>query len=549
MRRIAVLFLSFYLVSSIYSQNFSRKDSLRGNLTSLRTCYDVVFYDLFLNIDENSKSLVGSSNSIHFQAKENFNKIQIDLAQNMQINKIEFLNEDLIFERDFDAVYIYFPKQIKKNEFHKIKVYYEGQPKIAKNPPWDGGFSWKQDKNNNPWISVSCQGTGASTWWPCKDHQSDEPDSMQITGVVRSSLQFISNGTLRNQKEYFSEVLNSNVIESCWFVSYPINNYNVTLYIGDYIHFSDIYVKNKDTLMLDYFVLKNNLIKAKNHFKQVKPMLKCFENYFGKYPFWEDGYSLIESPYLGMEHQSAIAYGNKYMPGYLGNTSYIDDLSFDFIIVHETGHEWWGNSITSFDIADMWIHEGFCTYSEALYVECLYGYQKMLSYVNNQKKNIKNDKPIIGPYNVNQMGSSDMYAKASVMLHTLRSLVDNDDLWFKIIRDINIDFKHNITTTKEMIKYLSLKTNLDLNIFFEQYLNNKEIPQFEYSIEKQGKNVTLICKWNAIEHFNMPIKINTGQDDFWIYPTTEIREIDLGSFDLNSFKIRQDLFLIDIKKT
>ena len=196
MRCIAVLFLSFFLVGSIYSQNFSRKDSLRGNLTSLRTCYDVVFYDLFLNIDENSRSLVGSSNSIHFQAKENFNKIQIDLAQNMQINKIEFLNEDLIFERDFDAVYIYFPKQIKKNEFHKIKVFYEGQPKIAKNPPWDGGFSWKQDKNNNPWISVSCQGTGASTWWPCKDHQSDEPDSMQITGVVRSSLQFISNGNL-----------------------------------------------------------------------------------------------------------------------------------------------------------------------------------------------------------------------------------------------------------------------------------------------------------------------------------------------------------------
>ena len=466
-------FLSFFLVGSIYSQNFSRKDSLRGNLTSLRTCYDVVFYDLFLNIDENSKSLVGSSNSIHFQAKENFNKIQIDLAQNMQINKIEFLNEDLIFERDFDAVYIYFPKQIKKNEFHKIKVYYEGQPKIAKNPPWDGGFSWKQDKNNNPWISVSCQGTGASTWWPCKDHQSDEPDSMQITGVVRSSLQFISNGNLRNQKEYFSEVLNSNIIESSWFVSYPINNYNVTLYIGDYIHFSDIYVKNKDTLMLDYFVLKNNLIKAKNHFKQVKPMLKCFENYFGKYPYWNDGYALVEAPYLGMEHQSAIAYGNNYLAGYRGNISYIDSLKFDFIILHETGHEWWGNSITTNDIADMWVHEGFCTYAEVLYVECMYGYDKMLSYVNNQKKHVKNDRPIIGKYNLNFKGSSDMYSKGSLMLHTLRNVINNDSSWFKLIKNISIDFRDKNIDGSEIIQYINDRTELDLTKFFEQYLNHR----------------------------------------------------------------------------
>ena len=548
MRRIVVLFLSFFLVGSIYSQNFSRKDSLRGNLTSLRTCYDVVFYDLFLNIDENSRSLVGSSNSIHFQAKENFNKIQIDLAQNMQINKIEFLNEDLIFERDFDAVYIYFPMQIKKNEFHKIKVYYEGQPKIAKNPPWDGGFSWKQDKNNNPWISVSCQGTGASIWWPCKDHQSDEPDSMQITGVVRSSLQFISNGNLRSQKEYFSEILNSNIIESSWFVSYPINNYNVTLYIGDYIHFSDIYVKNKDTLMLDYFVLKNNLIKAKNHFKQVKPMLKCFENYFGKYPYWNDGYALVEAPYLGMEHQSAIAYGNNYLAGYRGNISYIDSLKFDFIIIHETGHEWWGNSITTNDIADMWVHEGFCTYAEVLYVECMYGYDKMLSYVNNQKKHVKNDRRIIGKYNLNFMGSSDMYSKGSLMLHTLRNVINNDSSWFKLIKNISIDFRDKNIDGSEIIQYINDRTELDLTKFFRQYLNHRQIPTFEYKLQKHGSHYTLLYKWKAIDGFNMPVKINYGAKNKILSPTNLWQELDLGFFDIETFNVRDDLFFIRVNK-
>ena len=548
MRSFIFLFLSFFLVGSICSQNFSRKDSLRGNLTSLRTCYDVVFYDLFLNIDENSRSLVGSSNSIHFHAKENFNKIQIDLAQNMQINKIEFLNEDLIFERDFDAVYIYFPMQIKKNEFHKIKVYYEGQPKIAKNPPWDGGFSWKQDENNNPWISVSCQGTGASTWWPCKDHQSDEPDSMQITGVVRSSLQFISNGNLRNQKEYFSEVLNSNIIESSWFVSYPINNYNVTLYIGDYVHFSDIYVKNKDTLMLDYFVLKNNLIKAKNHFKQVKPMLKCFENYFGKYPYWNDGYALVEAPYLGMEHQSAIAYGNNYLAGYRGNISYIDSLKFDFIILHETGHEWWGNSITTNDIADMWVHEGFCTYAEVLYVECMYGYDKMLSYVNNQKKHVKNDRPIIGKYNLNFKGSSDMYSKGSLMLHTLRNVINNDSSWFKLIKNISIDFRDKNIDGSEIIQYINDRTELDLTKFFRQYLNHRQIPTFEYKLQKHGAHYTLLYKWKAIDGFNMPIKINYGTKNKILSPTSLWQELDLGFFDIETFNVRDDLFFIRVNK-
>ena len=385
MRKLYVLFL---LVNSllVFSQEYSRKDSLRGNLSSLRTCYDVTFYDLDVTIDDQEKSIEYSTNSIHFTALNNFNWFQIDLAANMEVMRVEFEENQLEFSREFDAVYVYFNREIKKGENTSIKVWYGGYPREAVNPPWDGGFSWEKDQNNKPWIGVSCQGLGASVWWPCKDHQSDEPDSMRIKVAARYPLKIVANGDLRNDTSLWNQRLNSWMNVSEWFVSYPINNYNVTLNIGDYSHFSDKYISKKDTLQLDYYVLYDNVDKAKKHFEQVKPMMKCFENYFGSYPFWDDGYALVETPYLGMEHQSAIAYGNNFLPGYYGNTSHIDGLDFDFIIVHESGHEWWGNSITTNDIADMWVHEGFCTYAEVLYVECIYGYQAMLSYVENQKE-------------------------------------------------------------------------------------------------------------------------------------------------------------------
>ncbi len=299
---------------------------------------------------------------------------------------------------------------------------------------------------------------------------------------------------------------------------------------------------------MDYYVLHDNLEKAKEHFKQVKPMMECFEKYFGAYPFWNDGYALVETPYLGMEHQSAIAYGNDYLPGYYGNTSFIDGLNFDFIIVHESGHEWWGNSITTNDIADMWVHEGFCTYSEVLYVECMYGYDAMLSYVNNQKRSVRNDKPVIGSYHVNAEGSSDMYNKGSLMLHTLRSLIEDDKLWFEMIKGIANDFKHETVDGQEIIHYINKKSGKDFTNFFNQYLKNKEIPVFQFHLHQEGRNITLLYRWEAISEFDMPILINTGSKDFWIYPNTEWKEQDLGGFDKHDFKVRDDLFFIDIKK-
>jgi aminopeptidase N len=533
--------------SLLYSQHFNRGDTLRGFLSEYRSCYDVKFYDLKVTIDDLEKSIEQSSNTIHFLALNDFSTFQIDLASNMQIIYIDFEGDSLEYVRDFNAVFIKFNRQIHKNENCKITIHYWGYPKEARNPPWDGGFSWKKDKNNNPWIGVSCQGIGASLWWPCKDHQSDKPDSMLITITARDPLKILSNGNLIEEKIIWSSYFNSWMNTSTWFVSYPINNYNVTLNIGDYVHFSDYYVSISDTLQLDYYVLSGNEEKAVKHFNQVKPMMNCFENYFGAYPFINDGYALIQTPYLGMEHQSAISYGNNFLPGYYGNKNFIDGLDFDFIIVHESGHEWWGNSVTTNDIADMWVHEGFCTYSEVLYVECMYGYEKMLSYVNNQKQNVRNDMPVLGHYNVNRHGSTDMYYKGSLMLHTLRTLVNNDSLWFEIIYDIANNFKYKAIDGNEIINYIKKKTGKELTAFFNQYLKQKELPVFNYSLEKNGRNTTLIFNWDAVEDFNMPLLINTGREDFWIYPSKDIKELDLGFFDNNTFRIRTDLMYIEVK--
>ena len=548
MRYISLIFLSLIFSFSAVSQEFTYSDSLRGNLSEFRSCYDVFYYDLNVTVDDYQQKLINSSNTIHAIAISSFQKIQIDLFESLKIHSIEFEEKMLEFERIHNAVFVNFPRVINVNEKINFKVMYSGKPRVAVNPPWDGGFSWEKDKNGNSWIGVSCQGLGASSWWPCKDHQSDEPDSMNITSTVRYPLQVISNGKKKSDQTFFSDKLQSKANKSSWFVSYPINNYNVTLCIGDYKYFNDYHVNNYDTLDLDYYVLKYNYNKAKDHFQQVKPMLECFEKYFGPYPFYKDGYTLIETPYLGMEHQSAIAYGNNYLPGYNGNRQFISGLDFDYIIIHETGHEWWGNSITTNDIADMWIHEGFCTYSEVLYVECIYGYDIMLDYVNNQKRSVRNDKPIIGPYNVNKKGSNDMYQKGSLMLHTLRSLIDNDSLWFSIIKGISEEFKYQIVDGAEIIEYINEKVDLDLYYFFQQYLYKSEIPTFEYKIQKKGREYTLLYRWNAIDDFNMNIKVNVETKDILLLPDNEWKEYSLGNVDIKSFKVREDLFYVNVKK-
>ena len=546
--KIPFLLCFFLHVFNCTSQDFTRTDSLRGSLTPLRTCYDVVFYDLNVVIDDHEEFIERSYNEIYFLSEDYVSSLQIDIFTNMEILLIQFEGKELNYSREYNAVFIDFPRVILQNEFLSFKIWYSGYPRKAVNPPWDGGFSWEIDKNNNPWIGVSCQGLGASSWWPCKDHQSDEPDSMRITVSCRNPLKAIANGNLRKEYKTWNRYIQDSVNVFEWFVSYPINNYCVSINIGDYIHFSDYYMSNNDSLDLSYYVLSYNESKAKDHFQQVIPMMECFESYFGPYPFLRDGFALIETSYLGMEHQSGIAYGNNYLPGYYGNKRFISDLDFDFIIIHETGHEWWGNSITTNDIADMWIHEGFCTYSEVLYVECLYGYDKMLEYVNNQRRNIRNDKPIVAPYHVNCQGSSDMYNKGSLILHTLRTLIQDDDLWFEILIELNNRFRYQTLDADDIINYIISKTGKNLELFFDQYLNYSYLPEFQYRLIQEGRDVVLLYRWEAIKDFNMPVLVYNGDKDVWIYPASSWKEINLGNIDKFDFHVLDDMFLIDIKR-
>lgn len=523
---------------------FTRADSLRGMLTESRSCYDVLYYDLNIKVDPERRFVEGS-NVIHFLVTANFTRLQFDLFENMDVHFVLFENDTLAFEREYNAVFVTFNKELLKDELNKIKVYYSGYPISAQNPPWDGGFIWEMDQDSNHWVGVACEGIGASIWWPNKDHLSDEPDSMMIRVSVPPGLMNVSNGRLR---EVIAQENGWNRYD--WFVSYPINNYNVTVNIGKYQHFSDVYLSGNDSLTLDYYVMPYNYEKAVEHFKQVKPMMACFEHYFGRFPFWDDGYKLVETSYLGMEHQSAIAYGNEYKTGYAGMDYSRIGLDFDYIIIHETGHEWWGNSVSSADLADLWIHEGFCTYSEALYVECMHGYDTALDYVNAKKRSVSNKDPIVGFYNVNKEGSRDMYNKGMLTLNTLRHVIDNDELWFDLIKSIAEDFKYQTTSTNEIVAYINKFTEQDLTYFFSQYLWYPSIPVFEYMLSKKRNKRILQYRWQAdVDDFRMPVKVTTSTDKFeFVYPTTAFQETTLKLSKKDVFRVAEHLFYIEVEE-
>ncbi|WEK18805.1 MAG: M1 family metallopeptidase [Candidatus Pedobacter colombiensis] len=524
-------------------KQFSRADSLRGTLSSLRSCYDINYYHLDVKVDIPNKFISGS-NEFKFTATQDFKNLQFDLFANLKVEKVVFHGIELPFKREFNAVFVTFPTTIKKGTDESFTVYYSGNPIIAKNPPWDGGFIFSKDKSGNPWVSVACQGLGASCWWPNKDHQSDEVDSMLISISVPKDLQEISNGRLRNTVEMPDGYLQYN-----WFVDNPINNYNITMYIGRYSHWIDEYAGEKGKLSLDFWSLKEDSPLARPHWDaDVKPMLKSFEYWFGPYPFYEDGYKLVEAPYLGMEHQSAVAYGNNFKMGYLGN-----DLSgsgwglkFDFITVHESGHEWFGNNITTKDIADMWVHEAFTNYSEALFTESMYGKDAALAYVVGIRKNIKNDIPIIGKYGVNQEGSGDMYYKGANLIHLIRQLINDDEKFRGILRGLNKTFYHSTVTTHQIEDYIAKQSGLKLNKIFDQYLRHTHIPVLEYQIT----NGVLKYRWVAdVKDFDMPVKVTLKPDSFnFITPATHWKTIDIDKSITNStFKIDPN-FYIDTKQ-
>ena len=544
---ILFLLLSPFLVNGqlLSDKNeFSRKDSLRGQLTPLRTCYDVTYYHLDVDINIPKRSIAGS-NLIKFKTIQDFNRIQIDLFDNMAIDKILYRGKQLKYTREFNAVFIDFPTQIKANTLDSILVYFSGTPHQANRAPWDGGFDWKKDSNNKPWVASANQGIGASLWWPNKDHQSDEPDSVLISVTVPKELMNVSNGRLRNVENIGKKKTKFN-----WFVSNPINNYNIAINIGDYVHFQDSFNGEKGKLDIDYYVLRENIERAKPHFEaNVKPMLKALEYWFGPYPFYEDSFKLIETSHLGMEHQSGIAYGNRFLNGYLGRDGSGTGwgLKWDFIIIHEAGHEWFGNNITASDIADMWIHESFTNYSEALYIDYYFGKKAGQEYIHGNRRAIQNKTPIQGQYHVNNEGSGDMYNKGGVLHNMIRTIIADDDKWRSILRGLNAKFYHQQVDYDDIVNFINQESGLNFNSIFEQYVKTTLIPVLCISETKDGK---VQAKWkNTVENFEMPVYIGTADNNLKaINITNNDQTLNIHNLTKENIKIDTFNYYIDIQK-
>ncbi len=536
---IICLFLIFSIISNYAQEKFTRKDSLQGGLSAERTCFDVKHYDLNIKIDIDKKHIIGYNDIFFKITAKKTNKIQIDLFENMVVDSIIFVSKKLNYKREYNAVFIDFPSFLLNNFEGNLRFYYSGNPIVAKQAPWDGGFVFTKDANNKDFVGVACQGTGASCWFPCKDSQSDEPNNgANINIEVPNGLTAVSNGRLLGSKNN-----NNGYTTWNWHVKNPINSYNITVNIGDYINFGE----NYNDLDLNYYVLRDNEQKAKIQFEQVKPMLDCFQEKFGEYPFKSDGYKLVETPYLGMEHQSAVAYGNNFRKGYKGSdlSGTGIGLSFDYIIIHESGHEWFGNSITSKDIADMWIHEGFTMYSEAVFVECQIGKQKGQEYLAGMQKNVQNDKPIIGKYGVNNEGSGDMYYKGALMLNTIRSVINDDMKWWNILFKFTKLFKHKIINTEMVIAFFNRESGLNLTPIFDQYLKFVNIPKLDLKIKKRQ----LVYKWiTDVPDFNMPIDIKFNNKKIRLTPTNVEQTADLKIKKTKEIEILNDKYFIDIVK-
>lgn len=550
-----ITLFSFSQLMKIKTQ-FTHADTLRGSLNANRDWWDVTRYDLNVKPDYGNKTIKGFV-TINFNIVKEGQRMQIDLQQPLIVDSIisqkMVLSKtlDLVtdksdkykFIREDNIVLLNLNRKYQKGEKESITVYYHGKPREAINPPWDGGWIWKKDAMGRPWMSVACQGLGASAWYPCKDHQSDEPDNgASLTVIVPDTLMAVGNGRL------ISTSKDNGLATYTWEVKNPINNYLIIPSIGKYVNFTDTFMGEKGKLDLSYWVLDYNLIKAKEQFKQSKLMLRAFEYWFGPYPFYEDSYKLVESPHLGMEHQSATAYGNQFKNGYLGR-----DLSgsgwglkWDYIIVHESGHEWFANSITSKDIADMWIHEGITDYSETLFTEYYYGKEAGNDYNFGQRKGIQNSSPIIGEYGVNKEGSGDMYPKGANMMHTLRHSINNDTRFRQILRGLSKTYYHTTVTTQQVEGYINKQAGFNYQKVFDQYLRNTQIPQLEYYINTTTSTVT--CRWTGcVDGFNLPIVITPSAAKLAITVKWQTFKLNLNEIQWWNAKNIERLFYIKTK--
>lgn len=539
LRFLWLLVCALFLHAPVWAQKpqFTRDDSLRGGITPERSWWDLTYCHLKINVNPADSTVKGSS-LMRYRALRAGKTLQVDLQPPLRIERVEQAGKTLnVRQLGTNAYAVDLPAAAPAGEQGAIEVFYGGKPKVAARPPWDGGFTWSYDANDQPFVATSCQGLGASAWWPCKDHAYDEPDSMGMTVTVPRGLMDVSNGRLRRQTDNPD---GTTTFE--WAVRNPISNYGVNVNIGDYVHWADTFMGEKGVLTLDFYALRADEAKAKEQFKQAKTMLRAFEYWFGPYPFYEDGYKLVQVPYLGMEHQSSITYGNRFRNGYLGRdlsgTGW--GLKWDFIIIHESGHEWFANNITYRDVADMWVHESFTNYSENLYTEYYYGKAAGAAYVRGTRSAISNDRPIVGVYHVHNEGSGDMYYKGGNMLHTIRQIIDNDALWRDILRGLNRDFYHQTVDGAQIEAYVIKKSGKKLQKVFDQYLRHTEIPV----LERRLKNGKLSFRWtNCVKGFDMPVKVSLEKDKFeFIYPTTEWKSIKAGTNKLKDINIHEDFY-------
>lgn len=513
------------VLTQAQKNKFTHADSLKGTYGPFRAWWDLQYYDLQVKFNIRDSSIQGQ-NKISYSVLTSGKVMQLDLMQPMQIDSVIHYSQSCTFRRDGNAWFIDLPAEQLKGVRNEVLVYFHGRPHVAKMPPWDGGIIWSKDNQKQDWISIACQGMAAQVWFPNKDHMADEVEGCTVAYTVPGDLVAVGNGRLI--KQFLRKDSTATYV---WQVKNPINNYCIIPYIGKYSNFKDTLSGKAGVLDLDYWVLDQDLSKAKLQFKQVKSMLKCFEWWFGPYPFYEDGYKLVQAPFLGMEHQSAIAYGNNFANGYKGRdlsqTGW--GLKWDFIIIHESGHEWFGNSISAKDVADNWIHESFTAYSENLYTEFLFGKKAGAEYVIGTRKSVMNDKPLITAYNVNAGGSIDIYYKGANMLHTLRQLVNNDSLWHAMFLSMNKTFFHKTVNTDEIEGFMSSFLKMDLRPFFEQYLRSIKLPILEYKVVKDGFAYRYV---NTVQGFQMPLPVQLGQEQQRIYPDTTWQTIKTGASDL-----------------
>jgi aminopeptidase N len=522
-----------------YQPKTSRADTLRGSFTTPgRDWWDVSFYDLNVSINPADSSVRGR-NGITYRVLKPGKELQIDLMTPLEIDSVVQDARKLAFRRDGNAFFVTMPSALRAGDRKTATVYYRGRPQIAKNPPWQGGFSWSKDSLGRPWVVTTDQGMGASVWWPNKDTQADEPDSQRVALTLPDPLINVSNGRLRSTKKNGDGTTTYE-----WFVVNPINNYAIAVAAGNYAHYSETYDGLKGKLSMDYWPLDYNVENAKRQWPQAKTMLKCFEHWFGPYPWYEDGYKLIEVPNTGMEHQSAVSYGNWFENGYRrrdGSGTGLG-LKWDFIIIHESAHEWWGNNITAKDNADMWVHESFANYAEGIYTECLFGKADGARYIIGNRRGIRNDRPIIPAYDVNDQGSGDMYPKGGEMLHTIRQIVDNDEKWRAILTGVNKTFWHQTVMGKQVEDYISAQAGVKLNKVFDQYLRTTMIPTFEYRIAGD----TLSYRWaTVVPGFDMPVKVALDGTNFTLLrPSEQWKTVRVKLSSPDAFKVDENFYVV-----